>query len=73
LANQHERMGQLSLSVCGSVSEMMEKYRWVLIEVLMASFFVQLFGLANPLMVQVIIDRVIVQNSVDTLQVLGVF
>ncbi|PZV08064.1 MAG: type I secretion system permease/ATPase [Leptolyngbya sp.] len=163
LASQHERMGQLSLPICGSVSEMMglktqlvrvpvgafgrlntpclirwqesfavvyetsekayvlgdpevgiirrtpesfaevwgesgevllleptretpqqkfglqwfwpsiQKYRWVLIEVFVASFFVQLFGLANPLMVQIIIDRVIVQNSVDTLQVLGVF
>ncbi|MGB3199558.1 MAG: peptidase domain-containing ABC transporter [Nodosilinea sp.] len=50
-----------------------KQYRWVLIEVFIASFFVQLFGLANPLMVQLIIDRVIVQNSVDTLQVLGVF
>jgi HlyB family type I secretion system ABC transporter len=34
---------------------------------------VQLFALANPLMIQVIIDKVIVQNSVDTLQILGVF
>lgn len=51
----------------------LKKYRWVLIEVLIASFFVQLFGLANPLMVQIIIDRVIVQNSIDTLQVLGIF
>ncbi|MEM6837615.1 MAG: type I secretion system permease/ATPase [Cyanobacteria bacterium P01_C01_bin.120] len=51
----------------------LQKYRWVLVEVLIASFFVQLFGLANPLMVQVIIDKVIVQNSTDTLQVLGVF
>ncbi|MEO1094126.1 MAG: type I secretion system permease/ATPase [Cyanobacteria bacterium J06638_28] len=51
----------------------LQKYRWVLFEVLLASFFVQLFGLANPLMVQVIIDRVINQNSIDTLQVLGVF
>jgi HlyB family type I secretion system ABC transporter len=50
-----------------------QKYRWVLIEVFVASFFVQLFGLANPLMVQIIIDKVIVQNSIDTLQVLGVF
>ncbi|NJP09396.1 MAG: type I secretion system permease/ATPase [Leptolyngbyaceae cyanobacterium RU_5_1] len=49
------------------------KYRQVLIEVLVASFFVQLFGLANPLMTQIIIDKVIVQNSPDTLQVLGVF
>jgi HlyB family type I secretion system ABC transporter len=51
----------------------LRRYRWVLLEVLLASFFVQLFGLANPLMVQVIIDRVIVQNSIDTLQVLGIF
>jgi ATP-binding cassette subfamily B protein len=51
----------------------LRRYRWVLLEVLLASFFVQLFGLANPLMVQVIIDKVIVQNSIDTLQVLGIF
>ncbi|MEX0271455.1 peptidase domain-containing ABC transporter [Leptolyngbyaceae cyanobacterium UHCC 1019] len=47
------------------------RYRKVLIEVLLASFFVQLFGLANPLITQVIIDKVIVQNSGDTLHVLG--
>lgn len=49
------------------------KYKWVLMEVFIASFFVQLFALANPLMIQVIIDKVIVQNSPDTLQVLGIF
>ncbi|GAX41861.1 cyclic nucleotide-regulated ABC bacteriocin/lantibiotic exporter [Tolypothrix sp. NIES-4075] len=49
------------------------KYRQVLIEVFIASFFVQLFGLANPLMTQVIIDKVLVQNSAETLQVLGIF
>ncbi|MCA1994333.1 MAG: peptidase domain-containing ABC transporter, partial [Coleofasciculus sp. S288] len=49
------------------------RYRRVLTEVLVASFFVQLFGLANPLMIQVIIDKVIVQNSIDTLHVLGIF
>jgi ATP-binding cassette, subfamily B, bacterial HlyB/CyaB len=49
------------------------RYRKVLFEVLVASFFVQLFGLANPLIVQIIIDKVLVQNSVDTLQVLGIF
>lgn len=51
----------------------LRQYRRVLIEVFIASFFVQLFGLANPLMIQVIIDKVIVQNSADTLQVLGTF
>lgn len=49
------------------------KYRKVLIEVFIASFFVQLFGLANPLMTQVIIDKVLVQRSIDTLHVLGIF
>jgi ATP-binding cassette subfamily B protein len=50
-----------------------KKHQRVLWEVFIASFFVQLFALANPLMIQVIIDKVIVQKSVDTLQVLGVF
>jgi ATP-binding cassette subfamily B protein len=45
----------------------------VLVEVFIASFFVQLFGLANPLVTQTIIDKVLVQNSPDTLQVLGIF
>jgi ATP-binding cassette, subfamily B, bacterial HlyB/CyaB len=49
------------------------KYRKVLIEVFVASFFVQLFGLANPLITQVIIDKVLVQRSLDTLHVLGIF
>lgn len=48
------------------------RYRRVLIEVLIASFFVQLFGLVNPLMIQIIIDKVIVQNSIDTLNILGI-
>lgn len=48
------------------------RYRRVLIEVLIASFFVQLFGLVNPLMIQIIIDKVIVQNSIDTLHILGI-
>lgn len=48
------------------------KYRKVLLEVLIASFFVQIFTLANPLIIQVIIDKVIIQNSFDTLHVLGI-
>ncbi len=49
-----------------------QRHRKVLIEVLIASFFVQLFGLANPLITQVIIDKVLIQNSIDTLHILGV-
>ncbi|MGL5941933.1 MAG: peptidase domain-containing ABC transporter [Waterburya sp.] len=47
------------------------RYRRVLLEVLVASFFVQLFGLVNPLMTQAIIDQVIGTNSLDTLHVFG--
>jgi ATP-binding cassette subfamily B protein len=47
------------------------RYRRVLSEVLISSFFVQLFGLANPLITQVIIDKVLIQNSPATLNVLG--
>ncbi|MBH8553307.1 peptidase domain-containing ABC transporter [Nostocaceae cyanobacterium CENA357] len=49
----------------------MSRYRRVLIEVFIASFFVQLAQLANPLVIQLIIDKVIVQNSISTLNVLG--
>ncbi|MFZ4600244.1 MAG: ABC transporter transmembrane domain-containing protein, partial [Terrimicrobiaceae bacterium] len=48
------------------------KHKRALIEVFIASFFVQLFALANPLLTQVIIDKVLVQNSLQTLNVLGV-
>ncbi len=51
----------------------LRRYRKMLLAVLIASFFVQLFGLANPLITQVIIDKVLVQNSIDTLHVLGIF
>ena len=49
----------------------LKRYRGVLVQVLIASFVVQLFTLANPLLIQVIIDKVINQRSLDTLQVLG--
>ena len=49
-----------------------KKYKNVLIQVVIASFVVQLFTLANPLIIQVIIDKVINQRSLDTLQVLGI-
>ena len=50
----------------------LRRHRTVLIQVLMASFVVQLFSLANPLLIQVIIDKVINQRSLETLQVLGI-
>ncbi|MEB3349780.1 MAG: peptidase domain-containing ABC transporter [Cyanobacteriota bacterium] len=50
----------------------LKRYRGMLLQVLLASFVVQLFSLANPLLIQVIIDKVITQRSLDTLQVLGI-
>lgn len=49
----------------------LQRFRGLLLQVLVASFVVQLFSLANPLLIQVIIDKVISQRSLDTLQVLG--
>ncbi len=48
------------------------QYKGVLIEVLVASFFIQLFGLANPLITQAIIDKVLMQNSLSALNVFGI-
>jgi ATP-binding cassette subfamily B protein len=50
----------------------LKRHRGILLQVLVASFVVQLFSLANPLLIQVIIDKVISQRSLDTLQVLGI-
>jgi subfamily B ATP-binding cassette protein HlyB/CyaB len=48
------------------------KYRRLLGEVLVASFFLQLFGLVAPLFFQVVIDKVLVHHSMSTLDVLVV-
>ena len=48
------------------------KYRWLLGEVLVASFFLQLFALVSPLFFQVVIDKVLVHRSMSTLDVLAV-
>src|SRR5581483_6363810 len=46
------------------------KYRWLLGEVLAASFFLQLFALITPLFFQVVIDKVLVHRGLSTLDVL---
>jgi subfamily B ATP-binding cassette protein HlyB/CyaB len=46
------------------------KYRYLLGEVLVASFFLQLFALVSPLFFQVVIDKVLVNHTVSTLDVL---
>ena len=49
----------------------LKQHKGVLIQVLVASFFVQLFGLLNPLLIQQIIDAVISQGNISSLNVLG--
>ena len=51
---------------------LLKKNKSTLIQLLISSFVIQLFTLANPLLMQVIIDKVISQRSLDTLQVLGI-
>jgi subfamily B ATP-binding cassette protein HlyB/CyaB len=46
------------------------KYRALLSEVLLASFFLQIFALMSPLFFQVVIDKVLVHRSLGTLDVL---
>jgi subfamily B ATP-binding cassette protein HlyB/CyaB len=48
----------------------MVKYKLLLGEVLIASFFLQLFALISPLFFQVIIDKVLVHRGMSTLDVL---
>ena len=48
-----------------------KKYRAALGEVLVASFFLQLFGLRAPLFFQVVIDKVLVHRGLSTLEVLA--
>ena len=47
------------------------KHTRTFVEVVIASLFIQVFALANPMIIQVIIDKVIVQESLSTLDVLG--
>ncbi len=48
------------------------RYRKLLGEVLFASFTLQLLGLTTPLLTQVIIDKVMVQESIPTLDVMAI-
>jgi len=67
------RVGLLDLSRRFDISWFMSaiyKYRRVLGSVLIASFFLQVFALISPLFFQVVIDKVLVHQSLSTLDVL---
>lgn len=49
-----------------------KKYKSSLFQVVLASFFVQLLALFNPLLIQQIIDAVVNKGSINSLNILGV-
>ena len=49
----------------------LKKHKGALLQVVITSFFVQLLGLFNPLLIQQIIDAVISQGNYSSLNVLG--
>ena len=50
--------------------ESLKKYKKLFYEVLLASFFLQLFGLVTPIFFQVVVDKVLTHKSLSTLNVL---
>lgn len=48
------------------------KYRKLLVEVLVVSFFIQMFALVTPLFYQVVMDKVLVHHSITTLEVIAI-
>lgn len=51
--------------------ELVKPHWFVLLEVFLASLFIQIFGLITPIFTQLILDRVIVQGSTTTLLAMG--
>ncbi len=51
--------------------KVVKRYKKQLVEILSASFFLQLMGIVFPLITQVIIDKVIGNNGLSTLMVIG--
>ncbi len=51
--------------------ELMKPHSLVMLEVFIASLFIQIFGLVTPLFTQLILDRVVVQRSELTLTAVG--
>ncbi|MBW4612476.1 MAG: peptidase domain-containing ABC transporter [Desmonostoc vinosum HA7617-LM4] len=52
--------------------ELIKPHSLVILEVFIASVFIQLFGLITPLFTQLILDRVVVQRSELTLTAIGI-
>jgi HlyB family type I secretion system ABC transporter len=46
--------------------DLLKPYRWVFVEVLLASLLIQVFGLCTPIFTQILLDRVVVERSTST-------
>jgi ATP-binding cassette, subfamily B, bacterial HlyB/CyaB len=51
--------------------ELMKPHQVVMLEIFIASLFIQIFGLVTPLFTQLLLDRVVVQRSELTLNAIG--
>ncbi|WP_414530655.1 peptidase domain-containing ABC transporter [Nodularia chucula] len=52
--------------------ELVKPHSWVLLEIFIASIIIQLFGLVTPVFTQLLLDRVLVQRSIPTLNAVGI-
>ncbi len=52
--------------------ELIKPHYSVLLEILIASILIQIFGLVTPVFTQLLLDRVLVQRSIPTLNAVGV-
>jgi subfamily B ATP-binding cassette protein HlyB/CyaB len=66
ITDEHQRFGLLWFI------PVLLKYRQPVVEALAAAFVVQMFALAMPLFIQLVIDKVLVYRSIPTLDVLGI-
>ncbi|TAE57118.1 MAG: ATP-binding cassette domain-containing protein [Nostocales cyanobacterium] len=51
--------------------ELVKPHYWTIAEILTASVLIQLFGLITPIFTQLLLDRVLVQRSINTLNAVG--
>lgn len=71
-AEQTRTEGTPSRFGMGWFLQALRKYKGILGEILLASFFIQVFALVTPLVFQVVIDKVLTQRTSSTLTVLVV-
>ena len=72
MASRASVMGELAKFDFSWFVPAVVKYRKLLLEVFVASLFIQLFALVTPLFYQVVMDKVLVHNGITTLHVITI-